>query len=323
MINPNKMIKQRSLQQNRNRVSPTSLKALAAGICMLVVFVGCSGGEKSDAYGQFEAEEVTISAEGSGVLKEFIVEEGEHISQGQRVGIIDTVQLNLKKKELEAAIQSVHTNIDKLNAQAAVYKEQLETAKTNLERLQALRKGKAATQQQMDKAEGQVKVLQKQVHSVEVQKRSVYAELETMKIRIDQVEEQISRATITNPIDGIVLSSFAEPNELVSVGKPLYQIAQLNELILRVYISGAQLAELSLGEEVEVLIDKDAVANESLKGTVSWIASEAEFTPQMIQTKEERVTQVYAVKVRVSNPEGKLKIGMPGEINFMASGQIQ
>lgn len=276
----------------------------------------CAKTEKSDAYGQFETDEVTISAEASGVLKSFNVKEGFELVAGQKVGRIDTTQLALSKKELEASMQSIRTNINKLNARAAVYEEQLKTAEKERERVQNLKANEAATQQQMDQAVGQVKVLRKQIAAVEVEKQSVFAELKTMRAKVAKVEDQLKKTQIINPIQGMVLASYVEPFELVSVGKPLYQIANLDEVTLRVYVSGAQLSSIKLGQKVNVFIDKNETENERMSGTISWIASEAEFTPRMIQTKEERVTQVYAVKVRVPNREGKLKIGMPGEVNF-------
>lgn len=285
-------------------------------LSLLVLLTGCSSDQTSDAYGQFEADEVTISSEASGILKSFTVKEGMKLEAGQKVGQIDSTQLVLQKDELMASVKAIRTNISKLDAQAAVYQEQLETARKELQRFTNLKQNNAATQQQIDQAQGQVNVLQKQIASVNVQKNSVYAELETMRTRIAQIEDRIEKTRIINPVNGTVLSNYAEPGELVSIGKPLFEIADLDEMILKVYVSGAQLPQVILGQEVEVLIDKNAEENESLKGTVRWIASEAEFTPRMIQTKEERVTQVYAVEVQVQNQAGKLKIGMPGEVNF-------
>ncbi|MEX0845335.1 MAG: HlyD family efflux transporter periplasmic adaptor subunit [Balneolaceae bacterium] len=283
---------------------------------VFLILTSCNKDDVSDAYGQFEADETTISSEAAGVLKQFDLKEGMTVEAGQQVGLVDTVQLSLKKKEIMASVRAIRTNISKLNAQADVYREQLETAKQDLRRFTSLKENNAATQQQIDQAQGQVNVLNKQITSVEVQKESVYAELETAQARIAQVADQIQRARIINPINGTVLSVFVEPHELVTSGKPLYRIANLGELNLKVYVSGAQLPQVAIGQKVEVKIDKDIKTNESLPGTVSWIASDAEFTPRMIQTKEERVTQVYAVKVRVPNSDGKLKIGMPGEVNF-------
>jgi HlyD family secretion protein len=283
---------------------------------LLILISGCGSEQQSDAYGQFEADEVTISSEVSGILKSYSVKEGMKLTAAQKVGQVDSTQLSLRKDELLASSKAIATNIEKLDAQAAVYEEQLETATKDLTRFINLKQNNAATQQQIDQAQGQVNVLRKQIASVNVQKKSVYAELETIRTRIAQIEDQIEKTRLKNTVTGTVLSNYAKAGELVSPGKPLYEIADLEEMILRVYVSGAQLPEVQLGQNVEVLIDKNAEENESLRGTVRWIASEAEFTPRMIQTKEERVTQVYAVEIQVPNPEGKLKIGMPGEVNF-------
>lgn len=285
-------------------------------LLMVFVAISCSSEDKSDAYGQFEVDATIISSEAAGKLLSFEVDEGKRLAANEVVGLIDTVQLHLKKQELEATIQSVKTKIGTLNAQSNVYESQLATAIKELARIKSLKIENAATQQQLDAASGQVATLQSQIKAVEVQKKSVNAEVEIANIKIAQIQDQLSRAVITNPIKGIVLNKFVEPFELVGQGRQLYEIANLEELILRVYVDGAQLPNLKLGQEVEVLIDKDAKTNQRLIGNVTWISSEAEFTPKMIQTKEERVTQVYAVKVNVANPDGIIKIGMPGEVNF-------
>lgn len=282
----------------------------------LMVMVSCSDKNGSDAFGQFEADEVVISAEANGRLLDFEVEEGLSLVEGVLVGLIDTTQLHLQKEEMLASINSIQTNVSKLNAQKAVLETQLETAQKELNRLQFLKQDNAATQQQLDSAEGRVQTLQRQIESVEVEKGSVYAEVTRMEAKIAQINDQIERAGITNPVNGTVLNKFAEEHELVAQGKPLYSIANLDEMTMRIYISGAQLPDIQLGETVDVIFDQNKTDNQSTQGHVSWIASEAEFTPRMIQTKEERVTQVYAVKVRVDNPDGKLKIGMPGEVRF-------
>ena len=292
------------------------LRKHALWLLALMVTAGCADESKSDAYGQFETDEVMISSEVPGKLLQFEVKEGMPLKAGQIVAQIDTVSLQLRKAEVEASILSVKSRLATLDAQAQVYQTQLETANKNLNRIKNLVQGNAATTQQLDDVEGSINTLNAQMEAVKVQRRSVYAEIETMETRIAQIEDQIERATVINPVNGVVITSYAEPNELVGQGSPLYQIANLDELELRVFVSGAQLANVKLGNAVEVLIDKDADTNQSLTGTVSWISSEAEFTPRMIQTKEERVTQVYAVKIRVLNTDGTLKIGMPGEVNF-------
>lgn len=282
----------------------------------LIVTVSCSNENGSDAFGQFEADEVVISAETNGRILHFELEEGQRIDMGDRVALIDTTHLHLQNEEIVASIHAIQTNIDKLNSQKAVLESQLETAKKELKRIEALIQDNAATQQQLDTAEGRVQTLERQIESVEVEKGSVSAEVKRLDARVAQINDQIERASVTNPVSGTVLNKFAEEYEVVSQGKPLYSIANLDEMILRVYISGAQLPQIELGETVEVIFDQNKTDNQSTVGRVSWIASEAEFTPRMIQTKEERVSQVYAVKVHVENPDGMLKIGMPGEVKF-------
>lgn len=278
--------------------------------------VSCSENGKSDAYGQFEATETTISSQSSGELLVFTANEGASLEPGEQVGLVDTTRLKLKEKELQAAIEATQSKIEHINAEAEVLKEQLNTALANLQRIENLVKDKAGTPQQLDDAQGKVRTLRKQIDALQVQKKSVRAEISATQSRLEQLEQQVEDARVINPLRGTVLTTYVEPFEMVGQGQPLYRIANLDTLELRIYVSGAQLPSVKLGQQVEVLIDKNAEENRRLTGRISWIASEAEFTPKMIQTKEERVTQVYAVKVKVPNPEGIIKIGMPGEVNF-------
>ncbi len=277
---------------------------------------GCATNEKSDAYGQFEATETTISSKASGELLTYKVSEGVELSAGEQVAQVDTTTLHLQKEELKAQLKATRTRIENINAEVDVQQEQLQTAETNLKRIQNLVTDSAATQQQLDDIEGKVRTIRKQIDALQTKKQSVRAEINATQARIDQLNQQLSDAVVTNPINGTVLTTYVEPHELIGQGQPLYQIANLDTLELRVYVSGAQLPSIKLGQSVEVLVDKNAEENRQFSGHISWIASEAEFTPKMIQTKQERVTQVYAVKVKVPNPDGVLKIGMPGEVNF-------
>jgi len=284
---------------------------------ILVLFLNaCSGNQKSDAYGQFEATETTISSEASGKLIKFGASEGSQLQAEIQVGLVDTSKLVLQRDELQARLKSIGSKIDNINAQVEVQKSELERAQNDLNRIQSLMKDGAATQKQLDDAQAHVRTTRRQIDALQTQKLSVRAEVAATEAQLAQLQDQIKDAQIVNPIKGRVLTTFVEPHELVQRGQPLYQIANLDTLELRVYISGAQLPSVSLGQDVEVLVDKNADQNQQFNGRVSWIASEAEFTPKMIQTKEERVTQVYAVKVKVPNPDGVLKIGMPGEVNF-------
>lgn len=285
-------------------------------LAVFLLITGCAESEKSDAYGQFEAVETTISAKASGELLSFGAREGAELQKDQQVGLIDTTQLSLKKEELQSRMEATQSKIASIDAEVEVQKEQLETALSNLKRIRALAEDDAATKQQLDDAEGKVRTLRKQIEALQTQKQSVQAEINATRAQQNQLNQQIKDARITNPVSGTVLKTYVEPHELVNQGQPLYQIASLDTLELRMYVSGAQLPSIQLGQNVEVLTDKNAEENQQFSGQISWIASKAEFTPRMIQTKEERVTQVYAVKVKVPNRDGILKIGMPGEVNF-------
>ncbi|PAU93413.1 HlyD family secretion protein [Aliifodinibius salipaludis] len=298
------------------RSKRNSLYGIFLGVLFFVMMSGCANNERSDAYGQFEAVETTVSAKASGELLSFTISEGEAVSAGKQVAVIDTVQSSLKREELASQREAAESQIDNIDAEIAVQQQKLETAQKNLERIRAMREDEAATVQQLDDAEGKVQTIQKQIEALESQKKSARAEIKTIGARLNQVKQQLNDTHVMNPVNGTVLTTFVEQHELVGQGQPLYQIANLDTLDLRVYISGAQLPSVKLGQQVEVLVDKNADENQSMSGHISWIASDAEFTPKMIQTKEERVTQVYAVKVKVPNPDGILKIGMPGEVNF-------
>lgn len=285
-------------------------------ILAAVVWAGCSGGNgKSDAYGNFESTEILISAESSGRLLFLHVSEGMSVDSGAIVGCVDTVQLHLKRSQLIASRQGVSSRVTNILAQIGVLREQKRVAETEKIRVETLFKENAATQKQLDDVSGQVSVLEKQIASIESQNAGVLAEVRSLDAQIDQINDQIRRSVIVNPVTGTVLTKYVEPFEILSYGKPLYKVADLETMYLRVYVSGGQLPSVKIGQTVEVLIDRDSKGMEPLHGEVSWVSSKAEFTPKIIQTKEERVNMVYAVKIRVVN-DGRLKIGMPGEANF-------
>jgi HlyD family secretion protein len=280
------------------------------------LFWSCEeNGEKSDAYGNFEATEITISAQTAGQLLRFDVDEGDFLKAGDYVGYVDTTDLVLKKQQLEARIKAVKAKFVDLDAQVTVLKQELNNAVIDKDRIIKMFNDNAATQKQVDDIRGKVNVIKKKIKSVEAGKVAVNAELEVIHRQIDEVEESIKKAVIINPVNGTVLTKYAEIYEMAAMGKPLYKIADLRRMKLKVYVSGAQLPDIKIGQEVEVIVDKDKTTNRKLKGKVSWISEAAEFTPKIIQTKEERVNLVYAVKVLVEN-DGTLKIGMPGEANF-------
>jgi HlyD family secretion protein len=311
------MIKKRSeTSENMSSIATYELNHLAGIMIVCVLLTGCAEEKLSDAYGQFEATELVISAETQGRILNLNLAEGERLEEARLVGVIDTTYQVLLKNELEASMRVVQTGIANLDAQKDVLHSRLETAEIELNRLTSLYSENAATRQQLDRAQGEVNTLQKQIRAIDTEKLSVSADMDRISTKIEQVNYQIGRSEIINPVNGTVLTKLLHEHELASPGKPLYRLANLDEMVLKVYVSGAQLPQVKIGEGVEVIIDRDVTGNESLTGTVSWVSSRAEFTPRMIQTKEERVAQVYAVKIRVDNRDGKIKIGMPGEVNF-------
>lgn len=285
-------------------------------IVLAWIALGCgSGNDRSDAYGNFEAIEITVTPEVSGRLIFFNVDEGMRLDSGTAVGLVDTVQLDLRRRQLQAAKLSVFAQSQNARSQSAVIEEQERVLLREKERMDNLLKEHAATQKQWDDIDGQLRVLGKQKASTKTQESAILSEIASLDAQIAQIDDQIRRSWIVNPVAGTVLTKTAEPGEIIAAGRALYQIADLTNLDLRVYISGEQLPHVRIGQAVDVRIDQDASSNQHLQGHVSWIASRAEFTPKIIQTKEERVHQVYAVKIRVAN-DGRLKIGMPGEVVF-------
>ena len=284
-------------------------------IATLSFLISCTTDkDQSDAYGNFEVTEVIISAQANGRLLQLNLEEGQTIESNTVVGSIDSISLVLKKEQIDETIKTVASKLGNFDAQINVQEQLKLNALKDQVRIEQMFKESAATQKQLDDINGTLKVLDKQILSIRSQRKSVMSEIESLKKQRDQVSESIYNCQIVNPINGTVLTKIAEEGEVTSFGKPLYKIADLNELQLKVYISGNQLAEAKLGQEVLVLID-NGNDYKQLKGKVSWISSKAEFTPKTIQTKEERVNLVYAMKVNVAN-DGTLKIGMPGEIRF-------
>ena len=283
----------------------------------LVFLAGCAGnGDTSDAYGNFEATEVLIASEAGGKLLSFEVDEGQTLEAGTVVGLVDTVQLALKRDQLRASRQAVRSKISGVVAQIEVLEEQKRVALIEKNRIERLLEDRAATQKQRDDVDGQLRVLDRQIQSIRTQKATILGEIDVLEVQIAQLDDQIARSIVVNPVAGTVLVTYAETHELTAPGQPLYKLADLGTLYLRAYVSGAQLPHVRIGQTVEVLIDEDETANRSLTGEITWIAAQAEFTPKLVQTKEERVNLVYAFKVRVANPEGRLKIGMPGEVRF-------
>lgn len=273
-----------------------------------------------DASGTFEAVETIVSAEVTGVIKTLNLEEGKELKAGEIVGDIDSTQLYLKKKQLEAQVAAVLGKRPDVATQLAAHREQLKQAVKEKNRISNLLIADAATAKQLDDGNAQIAIIKKQIAAQEsalgITSASLNKETVPLNLQIEQVNDQLAKCRIVNETMGTVLVKYVEVNEMAIAGKPLYKISNLSTMILRAYITDKQLSSVKLGQKVEVLVDDVGEKYKSYEGFVEWISDKAEFTPKTIQTKDERTNLVYAVKIRVKN-DGYLKIGMYGEINFL------
>lgn len=293
---------------------PRALSVLGLG--MVTILAGCSTeNDLSDAFGNFEADEVIVSSEVAGKIISFRLTEGDHIPEGELAAVIDTTQLSLQKDQLIASQQAVKARIPGIVAEMEVLEERQRVARIERNRIANLVEKKVATQKQLDDIDGQLAVLRRQVQSIKSKNAPILAEIDVLGAQIALVQNNIEKSRVINPLNGIVLTTFVNAHEVTMPGKPLYRVAPIDTLVLRAYVSGDQLAEIVIGQTVDVLID-DGDALRTMDGTITWVSSEAEFTPKLIQTRDERVNLVYAFKVRVPNPSGGIKIGMPGEVRF-------
>jgi HlyD family secretion protein len=300
----------------RNRLVYIPLNS-ALYILLLVLFTACGrNNNKSDAYGNFEADEVIVSAQTQGTLLNLDVQEGSDYESGRIVGKTDTSTQIIKRNQLLAQHNVINARLHNLDAQLKVQDEQRKNMVREVNRLEKLLNEKAATQQQYDDMLGNLKVLDSQTEALKSQKNIIMGDNSVLMAQLDEVKNQLEKCYIVNPLRGTVLEKYTEPGELMTPGKALYKIANIKELEIKVYVSGSQLSSIALADSVKVLIDTKDETMQALKGVVTWISSQVEFTPKIIQTKEERVNMVYAVKVKVIN-DGRLKIGMPGEVVFL------
>ncbi len=284
---------------------------------LAILMTGCPRmKDKPDAFGNFESDEITISAEANGKLMQFNLEEGQKLKQGQYIGYVDTINLHISKKQLRQSKKAILSRIENIEAQIQLQKQILDNILIQQDRVHKLFASAAATQQQVDDVDGQVDAAKKQISAIKTQKQSVLDEAAAMDQQIAQIEENIRKSVIVNPINGIVLAKYAYENEVTGFGKPLYKIADMDVVKLKAFVSGAQLPSVKIGQKARISFDKEDLNLQSVEGDVCWIADQAEFTPKVIQTREERVNLVYAIKIRVKN-DGAIKIGMPGEVNFI------
>lgn len=296
------------------------MKAILIFAVSVMFFASCSTNkDEFDASGTFEAVETIIPAQANGVLNQFTISEGQELKAGQVIGHIDSTQLYLKIKQLQAQIDVVLSKTPKIAVQLAALHSQLEHAQHEYKRLTNLYKDDAATGKQIDDAKAEIMVLENQLaaqrSSLTITSTSLKEETSPLEIQIAQLEDQLAKCTLTNAVNGTVLTTYVEPYEMAIVGKPLYKIADLSSLILRAYITGDQFAAIQLNQKVNTSVDDGKGGFRTYEGIVEWISDKAEFTPKTIQTKDERANLVYAIKIRVKN-DGYLKIGMYGEVKL-------
>lgn len=285
-----------------------------------LVLGACSSQEEPyDASGIFETTEVIVSAKGTGELQSFQVEEGQAVQQGEVVGLIDTLQLSLKDRQLAATLLATESKRLNETNQVAHLRQQIENLQREKVRFTELLRGNAATAKQVDDIDYQIKVLQNQLKATQEQISSSNSSLsrqsESIVAQRAQMEDQIHNAMITSPITGTVLTKYAEQGEYAVPGKALFKVADVRRMKLRAYITADQLTRLKLGQQVTVYADSGETDRKSYPGRVIWIADKAEFTPKTIQTRNERANLVYAVKIAVEN-DGFIKRGMYGEVIF-------
>ena len=317
--------------------------------CLFLIFaVSCKdSAKKFDASGTFEATEIIVSAESTGKILTLDIKEGDTVSKGKIVGTIDPLSIELQKEQVAASMTALTEKSNDAAPQISVYKEQIDVQRNQIavqkqqlivlqkeqKRIENLVKAEAATTKQLDDVNGQVSILKKQIEASEssikvferqisaqtavvgIQNRGILSEKGPLEKRMKQLDEQLNRAKITNPIDGTILSKYAESGEITTVGKAVYKVADMSEMTLRAYITGDQLGQIKIDQKVKVLIDEGKDKYRDLQGTIFWVSDKAEFTPKTVQTKDERANLVYAIKIKIKN-DGTLKIGMYGEVLF-------
>lgn len=317
-------------------------------LLLIIVFCACNNGNnKYDATGTFEADEIIVSAEATGKIMQLNIEEGSTLAKDSIVGNIDPSTIELQKEQaassVDAITQKTNNALPQINVlqsqmvaqtkQIGVQEEQLKTLLKEQQRFTNLVKADASPAKQLDDITGQVNVLREQIvasrsqlavlqsqvnaqrQSVAIQNRSILSEKNPMEKKVAQIQDQLNKTRIINPVSGTVLTKYANANEYTNTGKAIYKIADLTTMKLRAYITGNQLAQVKLNQQVKVLTDDGKGKYRELPGTITWISDKAEFTPKTIQTKEERANLAYAIKISVKN-DGYLKIGMYGEVVF-------
>ncbi|HET9454120.1 MAG TPA: HlyD family efflux transporter periplasmic adaptor subunit [Gemmatimonadaceae bacterium] len=290
-------------------------RALLAALA--VAMAACNGEPEADAYGNLEATEVVVSAQSSGQLLSFTPTEGDQLAAGAVVAQVDTTQLVLELTQIAAQRDAVDARTREVDEQVHVLQVQRDIARRNFDRTRRLRAQQAATAQQMDQAERDYRVLGAQIDAALASRVSIGREGAAGDARVAQIRDRLAKSRVVNPEAGVVLATYANEGEVVQTGQPLYRVARLDTLDLRAYVTGDLLARVRIGQRVRVNVDRGGELS-TVWGTVTWVADKAEFTPTPVQTRDERADLVYAIKVRVPNQDGMLKIGMPADVTLQA-----
>jgi len=288
--------------------------AAAAGV--VAMLAGCRAAPQPDAYGNIEATEVVVGSEMAGQLQGFTPAEGNHLAAGELVAVVDTSALVIQLQQVASQRTASGSRVNEIAKQAGVLEAQRAIAERAYQRQRRLYDQQATTAQQLDQSERDYRTLVAQIAANAAQRQTAAHDVASSDARVAQVRDQIRKSRMTNPVTGTVLTTYAKAGEFVQVGQPLYKIANLDTVELRAYVTEPQLSQVTLGRPVSVSVDAANEQRRVLPGKVSWVSSQAEFTPTPIETRDERANLVYAIKVRVPNPNGLLKIGMPADVQF-------
>jgi HlyD family secretion protein len=300
-------------------MKPTRMKSFVYLFTALIIISCSNNNGEFDATGTFEATETIVSSEATGKLLSFTLEEGQVLKKGQKVGAIDSTQLYLTKLQLRESQKAVLAGKPDIRTQVEATKREIENTLVEKRRIENLVKGQVANQKQLDDINTKLAVLEAklaaQQNSLKTTTSTLTEQSNAITVQMSMVQDQLAKCNIINPMEGTVLTKYAMQNEMTLPGKALYKIADLSTLILRAYVSGDQLPQFKLGQQVDVLVDAAEGEYKTYKGTITWVSDKAEFTPKTIQTKDERANLVYAIKINVKN-DGYLKLGMYGEVKF-------
>lgn len=305
-------------KSNTRSASSIALSTLLLGA--VIFFASCTNDKSApDAYGVFEATEIIVSSESNGKLLQFEVEEGRTYEQGAVLGHIDSAQICLQIQQLESAIRATLASRPDIPSQVNTLEAQMQTLQKERTRIVTLVEANAASTKQLDDVDAQIAITKSQIAATKsqlnTQSAAILENVEAQRFQVMQLQNALEKCTIKAPISGTVLKKYIEPNELAYQGKPLFKMADINNMSIKVYVSEDMLSGIHLGQEAEIHIDSENGKEKVIQGTVQWISEKAEFTPKMIQTKKERVNMVYAVRIGFKN-DGSAKIGMPGDVKF-------